>query len=932
MKLPRKIITTCSPRCAPAGLLRPSTRLGLNRLLSLALILIVLGAGKPLQAQAQSDGKGVLVSETVGAGTPAYHASQVLVRFRNGTPAAFLPGSGRANSFPAEPSLHLVQNPPGLSVAETVRRYQANPNVLYAEPDYIVRADAIPNDTLWSQQWDMTKISAPAAWNSQTNATDVVVVIIDTGVDFTHPDLQANLWSDPANSTNHGFTCMNGACTPGGLDDYGHGTHVAGTIGATANNGTGMAGLNWRVQMLACKFLGSNGSGYVSDAVLCFEKALALKQAGTNIRVTSNSWGGGGFSQALKDAMSAAEAAGIVHSSAAGNSGINADVSPMYPAGYDNRGIVSVLASDQNDLGASFTNYGLANVDIAAPGVNTLSTVPAGSCSLCDPSGYKVLSGTSMATPHVSAVLAAMFHLNPALTAYQARDAILDPSSYDLVTDQKGSMTSTGGRLNFLKAISSPLLSAPKLNNFPVVASVSNVFANAGTAINLTAAASDPDNDPLRQVWARGPLNSAPGAGSLWLLGSKLNTTFPNLTGDSLSFQAPALARTAMSPYAVSVSDGRGGGSTALSYVTILPAAATGQAPQGNLTISPTQGPVGTVVSVNFPAVDPEGGPVAWDLWQTGSGGGFGWCCMTGPSFDLPINYAGAFRITVQAIDNELNFSSRQSAVVRIGGVAGTPPIANALFDKLTGAAPLTVNIDMSASTDPDGTIQQYIIECKHGSSGTFDFGPVGRCVYDTPGNYWILLQVKDNDGLMDTLSAYAVVTPPGSPSKTAASVVLGNMSQTYTGSSLTPTATTTPPGLQIAWVNAPQTMAGTYAVTATVNDVNYQGSATGIFKINAVPAPSTPPSVSITNPAGGTVQRGKAVTIQGAATQGTNPIARVDYLINGSVKCSDTSAPYACSWNVPSAPGKTYQLQAKAYDSAGQAGASAIVSVTSSH
>src|SRR5258708_22427201 len=128
--------------------------------------------------------------------------------------------------------------------------------------------------------------------------------------------------------------------------------------------------------------------------------------------------------------MAALESAGIVNVCAAGNAAVNADVAPMYPGAFDNRGIISVLASDQNDIGAYFTNYGIASVDIAAPGVSTYSTVPTGSCALCDPSGYRALSGTSMATPHVSAVLAALFHQNPALTAAQARDVVLDPASY----------------------------------------------------------------------------------------------------------------------------------------------------------------------------------------------------------------------------------------------------------------------------------------------------------------------------------------------------------------------------------------------------------------------------------------------------------------------------------------------------------------------
>jgi len=161
--------------------------------------------------------------------------------------------------------------------------------------------------------------------------------------------------------------------------------------------------------------------------------------------------------------------------------------------------------------------------------------------------------------------------------------------------------------------------------------------------------------------------------------------------------------------------------------------------------------------------------------------------------------------------------------------------------------------------------------------------------------------------------------------------VALANLTQTYTGSALAPTAATTPPGLAIAWTNAPETKAGTYSVTATVNDPNYQGSACGTFTINPAPG-STPPSVALTNPANGAVVKAKStVTIQANATAGTNPIARVDFLINGTVTCSDTATPYTCSWTVPAGPSKTYQVQAKAYDTTSQAGASSTVSVTSS-
>jgi len=139
------------------------------------------------------DERGVPVATTAGTGTPAYHPSRALVHLRNGALKDFLPGSGAARTFPGDPNLFLVENPPGLSVAEAVRHYRENPSVLYAEPDFLVETSGTPNDPLWNQQWDMAQISCPATWDSQTDSADVVVGVLDTGIDFTHPDLQGNL-------------------------------------------------------------------------------------------------------------------------------------------------------------------------------------------------------------------------------------------------------------------------------------------------------------------------------------------------------------------------------------------------------------------------------------------------------------------------------------------------------------------------------------------------------------------------------------------------------------------------------------------------------------------------------------------------------------------------------------------------------------------
>src|SRR5438046_5048102 len=250
-----------------------------------------------------------------------------------------------------------------------------------------------------------------------------------------------------------------------------------------------------------------------------------------------------------------------------------------------------------------------------------------------------------------------------------------------------------------------------------------------------------------------------------------LNSLFPNASGSSVSFTAPSAARTALMAYDASVADGRGGGAHGRDYVRVSPSANPGQPPSGTLTVSPTAAPAGSTVNVSFPATDPEGGPVSWDLWIASQNGASGSCCYIGSSTTVTLNNGGVYRVSTHAIDRELNLSTRQSAVVRIGGATGVPPIASAVLDKVNGTAPLTVNIDMSGSTDQDGTIIGYLMNC---GGGTFTSGSPsshGSCSFDTPGTYWLVLQAEDNSFNFDVLSAYVVVTPPASSDTTPPSV-----------------------------------------------------------------------------------------------------------------------------------------------------------------
>ena len=407
-----------------------------------------------------------------------------------------------------------------------------------------------------------------------------------------------------------------------------------------------------------------------------------------------------------------------------------------------------------------------------------------------------------------------------------------------------------------------------------------------------------------------------------------------------------------MMAYDASVADGRGGGAHGRDSVTVSPSANPGQPPSGTLTVSPADAPAGSTINVSFPATDPEGGPVSWDFWIGQQNGASGSCCYSGSSTSVTLNNPGVYRFSTQAIDRELNLSARQSAVVRIGGATGTPPIAGAVLDKVSGTVPLTVNIDMSASNDPDGTIISYFMNC---GGGTFTPGSPsshGSCSFSTPGTYWLLLEAEDNSFNFDILSAYVVVTPPASSDTTLPSVsmtspapgatVSGVITVSASASDLESgvqkvdfyrdspgvfigTATASP--YNISW-DTSTVAAGTHTLYAVATD--NAGNPLTSAPVSITVAGPPPPVVSITNPANNsTVTRRSTVTITASVTASNNPISRVDFLVNSSVVCSITSSTtYTCNWPVPAAANKSYGIQAKAFDTAGKEGDSSIVTV----
>ena len=285
-------------------------------------------------------------------------------------------------------------------------------------------------------------VGATLAWNLSIGDHTVVVATIDSGIDYTHPDLIPNLFHDTAvcNGVNDGTNGCYGISTvyytASPFDDNGHGTHVSGIIGASGNNGLGVVGINWNVQLLTCKFLDSTGSGQTSDAISCLDYVLQMKSKGYDIVATNNSWGGGEYSQALSDAIQAQEQAGILFIAAAGNEFSDNDVAPTYPANTFLPNVISVAATTRTDALAVFSNTGRHTVHLGAPGQEILSTLPGNT--------YGVLSGTSMATPHVTGAVALLAAQNPSLDWRALKNLILSGG------DTRSSLvrTVTGKRLN----------------------------------------------------------------------------------------------------------------------------------------------------------------------------------------------------------------------------------------------------------------------------------------------------------------------------------------------------------------------------------------------------------------------------------------------------------------------------------------------------
>ncbi|MBA3514271.1 MAG: S8 family serine peptidase [Pyrinomonadaceae bacterium] len=405
-------------------------------------------------------------------------APEVLVKFRPGVSGdAITKIASRLNDrvedeIESVSGLAAIDDLDNIEAELIAAEYRALPEVEYAEPNFEISLNhdgggfehLHPNDERFSEQWALDNdgrsggkegadIGALRAWATTTGAENIVVAVLDSGVDYTHSDLQNNIWIRPDNIEQyedrqlgsiedvHGYNAVDNSGDP--MDENGHGTHCAGIIGAEGGNKIGISGINWKVKIMPLKFMNAIGFGNGKNAIEAINYVIDRKRAGVNVRVISASWGTRLPSRALEDVIRRAHEAGILFVAASGNDGVNTDQLPQYPAGYNLGNLISVAALNRKDELASFSNYGANRVHLAAPGSNVLSTWLG--------NGYEEHSGTSMATPMVAGVAALVLSKRPQLSVDELRSTLLRAVDKIFHLNEK---VSTGGRISAAKAVS----------------------------------------------------------------------------------------------------------------------------------------------------------------------------------------------------------------------------------------------------------------------------------------------------------------------------------------------------------------------------------------------------------------------------------------------------------------------------------------------
>jgi len=843
--------------------------------------------------------------QTASSGNPGnYAAGELIVKFDRtvGAPqrTAML-NARRATRLRRFANLDIdhLRLPAGLSVEDAMAAFRAMPGVALVQPNYIRRAiqSAPPNDPYWldGSLWGLDKIQAPAAWtNFTTGDGSVIVASIDTGVDYTHPDLAANMWRNPLEIPGngidddgdgyiddvYGIDTVNHDSNP--FDDQGHGTHTSGTIAAVGNNNVGVVGVNWNAKILSCKFLDASGSGTDAGAIECFDYIVAMRSRGENVRVSSNSWGsprdGAPISSALQAAIDAAGALGIVNIFGAGNDGTDNDVTPFDPASYPSSSIVSVASSGPNDRRSFFSNYGATSVDLAAPGEDILSTVPGGD--------YDYSSGTSMSTPHVAGVAALLVKLDPTLSAEAIKALLI--ANVDQSSRWTGKVAS-GGRLNAFRAASEVNALPNTAPNVSITGPADGVTYKAPINITIEAVASDDDGSIQNVTFYA---NGAP-------IG--VDTTSPY----NVAWNAVGPGNYTVT--AVATDDRFANTTSAPIHITVL-----ANTPPTVAVTSPTEGATFTspaVVTIEATASDPDGYIVQVAFYADGTLIGTDTTSPYSVTWNAPL---GSHSFSAVATDNEAGTTGS------IAVNATVSPIPGRLNVALTASRGVAIASSvMSPNYPASGTINGDRKGLQWGAGGGWNDG--------TPNASPDWLEV-DFAGLklieeVNVFSMQDNYTAPVDPTPTMTFAYWGLRGfevQYWDGSTWVAV-----PGGVIANNNLVWRKVVFAPITTTKIRVFITAALNGYSRMMEVEAwgisagGNARPDVSITTPAeSAAFNLPTSVTLNATASDSDGTVQQVAFFANGGLIGTDTTSPFSVVW-APTAP-DNYTLTAVATDNEG--------------
>lgn len=842
---------------------------------------------------------------------------------------------GRLRRFDAL-GVELVRVPPGLAVAAAAGGLRSLSGVVTVQPNYLRYAvqSAPPNDRYWleGRLWGLDRIQAPSVWNTFSRGDDrVIVASLDTGINYRHPDLAANMWRNaleiPGNGIDDdgdgyvddvfGINALNHSGDP--MDDHGHGTLTAGTIAAVGNNGEGVVGVTWNTRLLACKFLAANGVGTDAGAIECLNYIVGLRNRGVNIRVSSNGWGAarrdGAPAGALQAAIGAAGAAGILNIFGAGNEGKDNDREPFDPAGFGSSTSVSVAASDRNDARSTFSNYGAVSVDLAAPGEDIITTYQA---------AYGSASGSSLAAAHVAGTAALLAGLDPSLSPAGIKVLLL--RNVDQLPQWAGRVAS-GGRLNAFRAATAVGVSP----NAPP--SVSILYPADGdvltTPVNVTidAIADDGANGTVKQV-------------TFYANGTPVGTS--SAAPFSVPWSPSSLGKYTLTAVATDNLDATTT-SAAVSVTVVKPnvppaVSVTNPGPGASFQLPAT-------IAVGATATDADGSVSSVAFYANGVSIGID----SNSPFAVSWSPAGAgdYLLTAVATDNQGATTTSSGVSVTVTKpnipptVSLTSPGAGAVFQM-----PATITIG-AAAADEDGSVASVAFFADGVQIGVDSTNPFA--MQWTPlvaGDYTLTAVATDNQGAtMASAGVIVTIKKPNVPPSIAltspigggsfvapASIPLGAMATDPDGSvsSVTffangaPVGTTSSSPFAILWSPVG---AGQYTLTAIATDNQGATTTSAGVSVTVVP-PNVPPVVALTGPAyGSSFVAPASITITASAADADGAVTSVAFFVDGAPIGSDASSPYSILWsNV--APG-TYTLTATATDNSGATSQSNAVQVT---